>query len=336
MSSLGAVILAAGSGTRLGGVAKALLRRERRGAFLDQVVDRARGGHRDNRRRRRAAVRRRGRAHAGELGAGSFSSRIPSRRAGWRARSRSALARCSRPRANAHGCGRSIIPRFRSRRWIRCSPRSAHAMPRGRSWTRRGHPPLIARRLFERLAGCTELPNGARDVLAAADVIDVEVATRAACTTSTRRRISHEARAARRGRRGRRDRVRRLDTGAEQARRRYRIRRHRRPAAPAADRRARGRHSRELRSRRGARHRHRDDSRRRPGADRRRSRRTSCSATRSRRTRWCAGRSTSPSARRPRCARSTSTSISRAIAACPRRGSRTSCRGASRCAIARR
>jgi molybdenum cofactor cytidylyltransferase len=37
----------------------------------------------------------------------------------------------------------------------------------------RGHPPLIARALFDRLARCSD--DGARAVLAAADVVDVAV-----------------------------------------------------------------------------------------------------------------------------------------------------------------
>jgi molybdenum cofactor cytidylyltransferase len=41
---------------------------------------------------------------------------------------------------------------------------------------RGGHPPLVARRLFELLADCTESPNGARDVLGGANVIAVDVA----------------------------------------------------------------------------------------------------------------------------------------------------------------
>jgi len=43
---------------------------------------------------------------------------------------------------------------------------------------RGGHPPLVARALWPRLAGCASLPNGARDVFASADVIDVPVADR--------------------------------------------------------------------------------------------------------------------------------------------------------------
>ena len=40
---------------------------------------------------------------------------------------------------------------------------------------RGGHPPLIARSLFARLAQCADVDGGARSVLAAADTIDVPV-----------------------------------------------------------------------------------------------------------------------------------------------------------------
>lgn len=40
---------------------------------------------------------------------------------------------------------------------------------------RGGHPPLVARSLFARLAGCANVDGGARSVLAAADTIDVAV-----------------------------------------------------------------------------------------------------------------------------------------------------------------
>jgi len=40
---------------------------------------------------------------------------------------------------------------------------------------RGGHPPLIARSLFERLATCANIDGGARSVLGAADTIDVPV-----------------------------------------------------------------------------------------------------------------------------------------------------------------
>ena len=38
-----------------------------------------------------------------------------------------------------------------------------------------GHPPLVARKLWPRLAGCADLENGARGVLVAADTLDIEV-----------------------------------------------------------------------------------------------------------------------------------------------------------------
>ena len=50
-----------------------------------------------------------------------------------------------------------------------------HAAAQPRFGGRGGHPPLVARALFSALAGCTDAPGGARDVLARADVIAVEV-----------------------------------------------------------------------------------------------------------------------------------------------------------------
>lgn len=44
---------------------------------------------------------------------------------------------------------------------------------------RGGHPPLVSRALFARLAACGDLPHGARDVLAAASVARVAVPDRA-------------------------------------------------------------------------------------------------------------------------------------------------------------
>jgi CTP:molybdopterin cytidylyltransferase MocA len=55
----------------------------------------------------------------------------------------------------------------------------AHDVAQPRHDSRGGHPPLIARALWGRLAACGSLPNGARDVLAAAAVVRVAVGDRA-------------------------------------------------------------------------------------------------------------------------------------------------------------
>ncbi len=174
MSDLGAVILAAGSGTRLGGVAKALLP-ARRGVFLDQVVATARGAG------TATIIVVVGppfgvevAAHAGTLGVGIVENPDP-----------------ARGMASSIALGfAALLETTCTRAWLwpvdhpDVSIDSLNALlgalgdrdaARPIVGGRGGHPPLIARRLFERLAGCAELPHGARDVLATADVIDVIV-----------------------------------------------------------------------------------------------------------------------------------------------------------------
>jgi CTP:molybdopterin cytidylyltransferase MocA len=55
----------------------------------------------------------------------------------------------------------------------------AHDAAQPRFGGRGGHPPLIARALWPRLAGCAELDGGARAVLATASVVAVAVDDRA-------------------------------------------------------------------------------------------------------------------------------------------------------------
>jgi CTP:molybdopterin cytidylyltransferase MocA len=50
-----------------------------------------------------------------------------------------------------------------------------HEVARPRFEGRGGHPPLIAREVWPRLVGCAAVPGGARAVLAEADVVDVEL-----------------------------------------------------------------------------------------------------------------------------------------------------------------
>jgi CTP:molybdopterin cytidylyltransferase MocA len=174
MSDLGAVILAAGSGTRLGGVAKALLP-ARHGVFLDQVVATARAAG------TQTIVVVVGppygvevAAHAGTLGIGIVENLEP-----------------ARGMASSIALGfAALLETACTHAWLwpvdhpEVSVDTLHALVGALATHdaarpvvngRGGHPPLIARRLFERLAGCAELPNGARDVLATADVIDVGV-----------------------------------------------------------------------------------------------------------------------------------------------------------------
>jgi CTP:molybdopterin cytidylyltransferase MocA len=53
--------------------------------------------------------------------------------------------------------------------------RGSHDVARPRHGGRGGHPPLVARELWPRLVGCSNLDGGARTVFAAADVVDIEV-----------------------------------------------------------------------------------------------------------------------------------------------------------------
>lgn len=54
-----------------------------------------------------------------------------------------------------------------------------HEVAQPRCDGRGGHPPLVARALFARLAACGDLPHGARDVMATASIVRVAVPDRA-------------------------------------------------------------------------------------------------------------------------------------------------------------
>ena len=184
MPSLGAVILAAGAGTRLGGVAKALLA-SHSGTFLSQIIATARGvGLAD-------AVVVVGppygeaiAAHARELGVRVVENAAPDR--GMASSVAIGFAAISAAQRGPDGsmtrggaCDAAWL-------WPVDHPDvsgdtlraivgalAMHDAARPVCEGRRGHPPLVARRLFDQLAHCPD--DGARAVLAAADVIDVEV-----------------------------------------------------------------------------------------------------------------------------------------------------------------
>jgi molybdenum cofactor cytidylyltransferase len=206
---IGAVILAAGAGTRMGGVAKALLRRGAR-TFLECIVETARPDrtvvvvgppYGD-------AVG----AHAQELGAHVVINAQPARgMASSVALGFAALADewkrqgATAPREEVGTKDQTSISSdslpwrrgalaFQSMQvdaawlWpvdhpdVRASTLDALrdalstydvAQPRFRG--RGGHPPLISRRLFDQLAACADLEHGARSVIAQANVIAVEV-----------------------------------------------------------------------------------------------------------------------------------------------------------------
>ena len=185
---IGAVILAAGSGTRMGGVAKALLRRGDQ-TFLERIVQTARADdvvvvvgppYGD-------AVA----AHARELGARVVVNEDPSRGMGSSvALGFAALMNIDHRAGDRRDPDSDIARHFAidaAWLWPVDHPdvdamtlqvlRDAigiHDVAQPRWGGQGGHPPLIARRLFAALAACTN----ARDVIATADVIRVEVADR--------------------------------------------------------------------------------------------------------------------------------------------------------------
>lgn len=162
----GLVILAAGAGTRMGGVAKALLRRGER-TFLQCIVETARADevivvvgppYGD-------AVA----AHARSLGARVVINDDP-----------------SRGMSSSIGLGFSALPETVDAAWlwpvdhpdvqvatldVLRAAFAGHAVARPICGGRGGHPPLVARRVFAELATCAN----ARDVMHRADRIDVEV-----------------------------------------------------------------------------------------------------------------------------------------------------------------
>lgn len=169
---LGAVILAAGAGTRLGGVAKALLPIGDH-TYLGRIVATARAAnvtelivvvaqpHGD-------VVR----PTALALGAlvvdnphpeGGMASSI--------ARGFAALTACDAAFLWPVDHPFVAATTLRSLRYALAT----HAAARPRYQNRGGHPPLVARALWDELVRCADRAGGARAVLAAADVIDVSV-----------------------------------------------------------------------------------------------------------------------------------------------------------------
>ncbi|HEY3803843.1 MAG TPA: nucleotidyltransferase family protein [Kofleriaceae bacterium] len=173
--SLGAVILAAGAGTRLGGVAKALLPTAHGGTFLGHVVETARAAGTET------IVVVVGppfgadvAAHAGTLGIGVVENPEPARgMASSIALGFAALLETTCDRAWLWPVDHPDVSLETLRALLAALGEHAAAKPivGGRG----GHPPLIARRLFELLATCAQLPHGARDVLGGADTISVDV-----------------------------------------------------------------------------------------------------------------------------------------------------------------
>jgi len=172
---LGAVILAAGAGMRLGGVAKALLRTAADATFLEQIVATARRAGLDTAVVVVAApfgveVA----THARELGARVVENPDPAR--GMASSIALGFAAIAETACDAAWLWPVDHPDVTPATLAALEARLAgHDAARPTVNGRGGHPPLVARALWPRLAACADLPHGARDVFAAADVVDVPV-----------------------------------------------------------------------------------------------------------------------------------------------------------------
>lgn len=173
---LDAVILAAGAGSRLGGVAKALLVGTDRRTFLHRITDTldAVGVMRPIVVVGPPFASAVGAAAEG-LGAAAIMNHDPTRgMASSVAIGFDALARASdADAAFLWPVDHPQVEVATLRGLISALMHHDAARPVYRE--RRGHPPLIARAMFERLAACANVEGGARSVLAAARTLDVVV-----------------------------------------------------------------------------------------------------------------------------------------------------------------
>ncbi len=171
---LGAVILAAGSGSRLGGVAKALLRTgddsflahvarvAREVGIVDAVVVVA------------APFGDVVAAHARELGLRIVVNPDPARgMASSVALGFAALAESDADAAWLWPVDHPYVTAATLRSLV--SALGDHDVAQPRLGGRGGHPPLIVRKLWPQLVACSDVEGGARTVLAGADVVAVEV-----------------------------------------------------------------------------------------------------------------------------------------------------------------
>lgn len=168
----GAVILAAGAGTRLGGVAKALLEGRGQRTFLTTILGSARQVGLDD------VVVVVGppygdavAAHARDLGARVIENPDPDR--GMASSVAVGFAAIETDTAWLWPVDHPDIDPATLRALV--AALGAHAAARPVFEGRGGHPPLITRALYGSLAACADLDGGARTVLASADVIDVVV-----------------------------------------------------------------------------------------------------------------------------------------------------------------
>ena len=171
----GAVILAAGAGMRLGGVAKALLNAGGGRTFLSQILATAREVGLD-----RAIVvvgppfGEQVAAHAVDLGAEVVINPHPERgMASSVALGFAAIAGTACDAAWLWPVDHPDVAAATLRELERLL--AGHAATRPTVDGRGGHPPLITRALWPQLAACGDAPHGARSVLVEADMLDVPV-----------------------------------------------------------------------------------------------------------------------------------------------------------------
>lgn len=171
-----AVIIAAGEGRRLGGVAKALLKTAQT-TFLGRIVELARASGAETivvvvGRPHDAAVRAEA-LRLGIAGADIVENPGPERgmstsiELGFRSIVNRSKAAYLWPVDHPYVTMKTLALLERGL--------GAHDAARPRFDGRGGHPPLIGSSLFERLTTCSGEPEGARTVLSHADVVEVEV-----------------------------------------------------------------------------------------------------------------------------------------------------------------
>ncbi len=173
---LGAVILAAGAGSRLGGVAKALLVTQGL-TYLERIVGTARGkvvGLHDGVIVVGPPFAEAVAAHARTLGLRVAVNAEPER--GMASSIAIGFATLASGDADAAWLWPVDHPGVEAAT-LRAlvAALGSHQVARPRFESRGGHPPLVARSLWAQLASCTEMPDGARGVIAAADVVEVAV-----------------------------------------------------------------------------------------------------------------------------------------------------------------
>jgi len=178
---LGAVILAAGAGTRMGGAAKALLTRvrasgaDRARTYLELIALTARAvGLEDGVVVIGPPYGDAVAGHARSLGLRIAVNGDPAR--GMASSVAIGFAALAEGEAEAAWLWPVDHPDVRAdslRRLVEALEDREVAQPRFEG--RGGHPPLIGRAVWPRLAGCASVPGGARAVIAAADVVGVEL-----------------------------------------------------------------------------------------------------------------------------------------------------------------